>query len=307
MAIGEQLEHAGLVASHGAAFRAAEDELYAAVEGVHALVVALAPVTRRVIDNASSLQLVIKAGIGTENIDLATARARGIRIARTPGVNLDGVAEYTFGALIALARRLPALDSRVRTGAWTEARIDESGLRPGLRGETLGIVGLGGIGSSMAQIALAFGMTVLASDPFLTKKLPPNVTLTTLDELLGRSRYVSINATLTEETHHLIGERELAIMRPDAILVNASRGSIVDTAALASALEAETIGGAIVDVLEQEPPPLDHPLLRAPNSLLTPHIAGTSANGYHAIGALVVEQLQAFCVGKPIPLEQIVV
>ncbi len=306
MGVARGFQAAGIAARAGSSFRIDERALIDQIDGVRVLVVALAPVTARVIAKAGTLGLIAKAGIGTDNIDLAAARRRGIRVTRTPAVNVDGVVEYTIGAMVALAREFVRMDAAVRRGEWTGLRQAHSGLQPDLRGETLGIIGLGGIGRRLADLAAALGMTALACDPLVAAE-STSVPLVPMESVLERARFVSVNALLSDETYHLIGEPELRRMRRDGYLVNSARGPIVDTSALARALEEGWIAGAAIDVHEDEPPPADHPLLRAPNCILTPHLAGATAGGYANIGQLVVSQVASFLAGRPLDPRHVVV
>jgi D-3-phosphoglycerate dehydrogenase len=200
--------------------------------------------------------------------------------------------------IFALARGLPALDAAVRRGEWA-IPADLPPLRR-MRGQTLGIVGVGRIGGAVARKAQALGLETVAFDPYANDEglAALGVESLPLDELLARADHVSIHAPLTAETHHLIGTRELALMKPTATLVNVARGGLVDQAALAEALAAGRLRGAGVDVQEQEPPPADEPLLGLPNAILTPHAAHYSQESMDDLRRSAIEDVAAVLAGR---------
>ncbi len=308
MKVGARLEERGLRARAGSAHTSTLEEVHSLVDAeTRVLIVALGPVPDSVLESPA-LELVVKGGIGTENIDLEAARARGVMVTRTLGVNVEGVAEYTIGAMLMISRDLRHVDTAVRHGRWAEAREAAVGRHVELQGKSLGIIGFGGIGRRLAALAEGFGMDVLVNDPPQQAQLArEGVQVASLDDLLATCQFVSVNPVLTEETYHLIDGPALGRMRPDSYLINAARGPIVDTAALAEALREGRIRGAVVDVLEQEPPDPDHPLLSAPNCVLSPHIAGTTADGYVRIGARAVAHVEAFLAGDSLPEGDLVV
>lgn len=284
-------------------------DLAATVADAEVLCVALARVDAAVIAAAPGLRLVVKCGIGTENIDLDAARAHGVGVVRTAGVNVHGAAEYVIAAALFHGRRLAALDREVRASQWPQARLEWAGRISSLSGKTIGIVGLGAIGRVTARLALAHGMRVLASDPFADgdDAMALGVELTTLGHLLVESDVVTVHAVLDASTHHLFGSEQFRAMKPTALFVNAARGGVVDTNALVDALESRTIAHAVIDVLEVEPPSDDHPLLAVDNCTLTPHIAGCTDHGYDEIGALAADLVRCFLAGDPLPPACIVV
>ena len=283
--------------------------LVATVGDAEILCVALARVDEEVIAAAPNLRLVVKCGIGTENIDLNAARERGVGVVRTTGVNTHGAAEYVIAAALLHGRRLSAFDAAVRDHAWPEARLDWAGKTSSLSGKTMGIVGLGAIGRETVRLATAHGMTVLASDPFADPSVASSlgVDLTTLDRLLEESDVVTVHVVLDASTQHLFGAGQFAAMKPTALFVNAARGGVVDTGALVEALRSGAIAHAVVDVLEEEPPADDHPLLALHNCTLTPHIAGCTDQGYDEIGALAAELVRLFLSGEALPSSCVVV
>src|SRR4051795_8911901 len=228
-------------------------ELADSIGAAEVLCVALARVDAAVMAAAPSLRLIVKCGIGTENIDLDAAREHGVGVVRTAGVNVHGAAEYVIAAALSHGRRLAALDVDVREQRWPEARLEWAGRISSLSGKTIGIVGLGAIGRRTATLALAHGMRVLASDPFAdpAAAAAQHVELTALEELLAESDVVTVHVVLDPSTHHLFGAKEFQAMKPTAVFVNAARGGVVDTNALVDALGSGTIAYAVVDVLEE--------------------------------------------------------
>lgn len=256
---------------------------------------AIRPLTAAMLAAAPRLKILAIASIGTDTVDVAAARARGIVVFNAPGLSAPSVAEFTIGQMLALSRRSCAADAAVRAGGWQ--RPDLYGIE--LAGRTAGIVGLGAVGGRVARLCLAFGMQVLACDPYVRIVLDAGlgestaVRLVDLDTLLRESHFVTLHCPLTEETRGLIGAAELARMRRDAYLLNMARGPVVDEEALARALREGAIAGAAVDVFAEEPPRRS-PLLDAPNCLLSPHIAGVTEEAQarisRAMAARILEE-----------------
>jgi glyoxylate reductase len=232
------------------------------------------------------LQAIANYAVGFDNVDLEAATARGIPVGNTPDVLTETTAELAFALMLAVARRIVEADRYVREGRWGEWEPD---LLVGydLHGSTLGIVGFGRIGRAVARRAEASGMTVIHGIP--------------LDELLERSDFVSLHAPLTPQTRGLIGAAELDRMKPSAILVNTARGPMVDMDALAAALHEGKIAGAGLDVTDPEPLPPDHPLLEAPNLVVTPHIGSASHRTREAMADMAVDNLLAALAGERMP------
>lgn len=279
-------------------------ELVEAVRDAEVVCTSVSAIDRQVLDAAPDLRAIFKCGIGVDNIDVAAAAERGLLVARAGDVNFRSVAEFTIGAGIALQRRLISFDAAVRAGGWNGAFRDEwVGRLATLSGSTLGIVGLGSIGSHLAGLARAHEMTIIASDPFVSpaQMRERGVTAVTLEELMVQADVVSINLVLNDDTHHLIDAEQLALMKPSALLVNASRGPVIDEAALVDALRDRRIGGAALDVYEREPIGADHPLTSLDNCLLSPHASGCTELGYHEIGSRVAEILELYLRGRPLP------
>lgn len=238
-------------------------------------------VTAEVLDRAARLKVIGRAGIGVDNIDVPRATRLGILVLNAPAGNSISAAELTFALLLALARGIPRADRSVREGRWERS---QKGVE--CHGKTLGLVGCGRIGAEVARRARAFGMRVVAYDPYLSPERAREVgaELVTLPDLLEESDFVSIHAPLTEETRGLIGRAELARMKRSAFLLNMARGGIVDEAELAEGLRKKTIAGAALDVFEMEPPPRDHPLLALENVILTPHLGAATSEAQRSVG-----------------------
>jgi phosphoglycerate dehydrogenase-like enzyme len=253
------------------------------------------PFTAARLERLPRLRLLVTTGMANASIDLEAARRRGVTVCGTGGLP-SPTAELTWGLIIALARHITDEDARVRAGGW-QATVGTE-----LAGRTLGVIGLGRLGARVATVGRAFEMDVLAwsqnLDPAHAASL--GATAVSKDELLARADFVTIHLKLSERSRGLIGAAELARMKPTAYLVNTSRGPIVDEAALLEALHAGTIAGAGLDVFDVEPLPSDHPLRRAPNTVLTPHVGYVTARGYEVYYREAVEDIEAFLRGAPV-------
>jgi phosphoglycerate dehydrogenase-like enzyme len=239
--------------------------------------------------------------VGYDAVDLAAATEHGVAVAIAPGTNEDAVAEHTFALLLGLAKGLVVQHNAVRAGGWPrQANLP-------LRGRTLGIVGLGRIGKAVALRGLAFGMRVLAHEPFPDANFVAHhgITLATLERVLAASDFVSLHVPLTPESRHLINRRTLTLMKPNAFLVNTARGGLLNEADLVEALRAERIAGAALDVFEQEPPRADNPLLALDNILFTPHTAGVDLQSRDDMARAAAEAIVALSRGEW-PARQIV-
>ncbi|QCC49191.1 NAD(P)-dependent oxidoreductase [Halobellus limi] len=249
-----------------------EDALLEVVDEYDALLVtSRVPLTRDVIAAADRLKLIGKLGTGIDSVDLDAAREYGVTVTHTPGHNALSVAEHALCLTLACARRLPTAEALLSEGRWR----DEYPLGTRVSGATVGIVGFGNVGKRVGKLLSGFDVDVLVSDPYvptIDAELA-DADARSLDDLLERSDFVILTPELTDETRHLVGRSELDRMRDDAILVNVSRGPVVDEAALVDALRAEQIAGAGLDVFETEPLPADSPLHAFDNVVTTPHIA----------------------------------
>ena len=273
------------------------DQLVAALSGSE-VVVAMrerTPFDRVLLDRLPDLRLLVTTGMANASIDLDAARERGVLVCGTRS-RQAGPAELTWALVLAVTRRVAYEDAAVRAGGW------QTTIGPELSGRTLGVLGLGRLGSIVAGYGRAFGMRVLAwsanLDPGHAREL--GVEPVTLDDLLTRSDVVSVHLKLSDRTLGLLGPRELDLIGPDGYLVNTSRGPIVDEAALVEALRTGRIAGAGLDVFDVEPLPADHPLRTAPRAVLTPHIGYVALDAYRVFYADAVEDVVAWLAGEPV-------
>ena len=256
------------------------------------LIVRRGRVSAAAIASASALQAISKHGVGVDTIDIAAATARGIPVMVTALANYESVAEHALALILAVSRRIPAQDRKVRQGIWD--RQDFGG--DDLRGKTIGIVGFGRIGRRLAELVRPLNMTVLTFDPNPGTGASAAHPVS-LHELLSRADIVSIHCPLNSTTRGLIGRTELALLKPGAIVVNTARGGIIDEPALIEALRERRICAAL-DTLTMEPPPADHPLFAMDNVVLTAHIGGFSGNSYRNMGVGAVENILAVLDGR---------
>ncbi|HTY81087.1 MAG TPA: D-2-hydroxyacid dehydrogenase family protein [Candidatus Bathyarchaeia archaeon] len=253
------------------------------------------PFTRSLLERLPRLKLLITAGMRNASIDMKAAADRGITVCGTAGLPYP-TAELAWALILGLMRRLPAEDRATREGRW------QVSLGVGLNGKTLGVLGLGTLGSRVAKVGRAFEMEVLAWSPNLTAARAAEVgaTLAPRDELLARADIVSIHLVLGDRSRGLIGARELGLMKGSAYLVNTSRGPIVDEAALIRALRDGTIAGAGLDVFDIEPLPRDHPFRSLPNIVISPHLGYVTEETYRVFYGQALEDIQAFLRGEPV-------
>jgi D-3-phosphoglycerate dehydrogenase / 2-oxoglutarate reductase len=250
-----------------------EDEVIAAAHDADGLLVQWAPITRRVMDHLPRCRVIGRYGVGVDMIDLDAARDHNIRVANVPDYCVEEVAAHTLCFLLALSRKISWEDRLMRQGTWNV--VGTIGAINRLYGQTLGLVGVGRIGRRFAEMAAPLGLRILGYD-VAPPANPGPVQFTDLDTVLRESDFISFHCPLTKETQHLMNAAAFAKVKPGAFLINVSRGGVVDTAALVSALAEKKIAGAALDVFEQEPIPPDHPLLKMDNVILTPHIASYS-------------------------------
>ncbi|HYB04792.1 MAG TPA: hydroxyacid dehydrogenase [Nitrososphaerales archaeon] len=260
-----------------------ESELCELVRGVDAIIVGDFPITPKVLDSAPKLKLVAKCGVGYDNIDVNYATKRGVFTTNVPSVLAGPVAEHAILLMLAVAKKLVTADEFVRSNKWDEFRS----LGPGfeLSGKTLGIIGFGAIGSRLAEMAKVFHMKVLAFDPFISSERirACSAEVASMEELLGRSDIVSVNVPLSPATKGLVGEKELRLMKPSAVLINTARGKVLDQKALEKALTSKWIAAAGIDVFENEPPDPKSPLMKLPNITMTPHSAAFTSEATKAL------------------------
>jgi len=261
---------------------------------------------RLLTESQPRLRIVAQMAVGYDNIDVECATRLGVYVTNTPGVLTEAVAEFTWALILAAARRIVEADHYVRWGEWWRTR---TGWHPmmllgvELQGKTLGVLGMGRIGTRVAEIGRAFGMKVIYHNrrrrPEAEERL--GARWVTLEELLRESDILSIHLPLTPETRHMIGERELRMMKPTAILVNVGRGAVVDTEALVKALREGWIAGAALDVFEEEPLPENHPLTAFKNVVLAPHIGSATRETRLKMALMAAENLVAFARGEVPP------
>jgi len=253
------------------------------------------PFPRSVLERLPELRLLVTTGPRNAAIDMAAARERGVIVCGTWGI-VSNTVELTWALILAVARRLPDEVAAVRSGGWQRS------IGVDLSGKTIGVLGLGNIGSQVARVGGAFGMDVIAWSANLTDERAARAGARRVekDDLFRRADVVSVHLVLSDRTRHLIGKDELARMKPGAILVNTSRGPIVDDGALIDALERGAIGGAGLDVYETEPLPPDHPYRRLANVVATPHIGYVTQDCYRIFYDQIVEDVMAFLDGNPV-------
>lgn len=244
------------------------------IQGVEGVIVRTAPFTREIIEAADSLKVIARHGVGVDNIDVQAATERGICVVNTPDANAVSVAEHVIIAMGTLAKQVFRMDSATRANLW-ERRNEYKAID--LECKTLGLIGLGRIGSLVARKALgAYGMAIIAYDPYLSpeKAAAAGITLVPrMEDVLAQADVVTLHTPLTPETREMIDRERLGLMKPSALLINFSRGEVVDETALVEALRNRTIAGAALDVFQQEPPATDHPLYALDNVILSPHSA----------------------------------
>lgn len=266
------------------------DELRVAISNYDALVVrSRTKVTAQIIDAAHRLRVIGRAGVGLDNIEVEVAQRRGIQVVNAPYSVTVSVAEHTLGLMIALARFVPQADASLRRGEWTKNKF--MGIE--LQGKTLGIVGLGRIGSTVSPRAIAMGMRVLAYDPYVTRARALNfgaVMVDTLEELLESSDFISIHTPLMPTTRGLFGSYEFEHMKPNARLIFCARGGVVDERALLRALDEGRLAGAALDVFESEPPG-QNPLVQHPRVIVTPHLGAMTQEAQTKAAVEVAEQI----------------
>jgi D-3-phosphoglycerate dehydrogenase len=245
---------------------------------------------------ASQLRVVGRAGMGLDNVDIDAASLRGVIVMNTPGANTIATAEHAVALLLALCRCVPRADASVRSGEWTRSQF--TGVQ--LYGKTLGIVGLGRIGAQVARRAQAFGMAVVALDPYISDDVARdlNVSLVDLSELLAHSDFITLHTGLTPETRGMINAQSIARMKPGVRVVNCARGGLVDEAALVDALRSGHIAGAALDVFADEPLSPGSPLRAMSNVVLTPHIAASTVEAQRDVGTQIVDQVLAALRGE---------
>ncbi len=274
-------------------------ELAAIVGPYHGLVVRSATkVTAEVIAAAKNLRVIGRAGVGLDNVDADAATQRGIIVMNVPAGNTISTAEHTVTMMLALARRIPQASASLRGGAWERAKF----VGTEVFGKTLGIVGLGKIGTEVAKRAQAFGMEVLAYDPFLStqKAQQLEIQLADLPTIYAQADFITVHVPLTDETRGMIGAKEMAQMKKGVRLINCARGGIIHEQQLADAITSGQVAGAAIDVFEQEPPPKDHPLIKLDQVVCVPHLGASTEEAQFNVAIEVVKQVADALLGRGI-------
>lgn len=264
------------------------------IQGADVLMIANMPLKKEVVEQSDKLKFIDVAFTGVDHIPLEAAKEKKIAVSNASGYSNDSVAELVIGMAVSLFRKIPAVDKKTRSGQTVGRDVGNE-----LKGKTVGIIGTGAIGSRVAELFQAFGCRLLGYD--LYPRQLPDVENVSLEELLGASDLVTIHCPLNESTVKLMNKSTIGMMKQGAFLINAARGPIVDSDALAQALKDGRLSGAAVDVYEMEPPlPEDHPLLSAPNTILTPHIAYLSEESMEKRAKIVFNSLNAWMNGEQI-------
>ncbi len=252
-------------------------------------------VTKDVFAKAGNLKVVGRAGVGVDNIDVAEATARKVIVVNAPTASTVSVAELAIGHMISWCRYLPQADKSIKEGKWEKKSFEGHEMY----GKTLGLIGSGRIGAEVAKRAQAFGMTVIAFDPYLPPEVAAriNVALVDKEKLLRESDFISVHAALTPETRGMVGAKDFAMMKKTAVIVNCARGEIIQEAALADALKNGVIAGAAIDVFEKEPP-AGSPLVTAPHVVFTPHLGASTHEAQTRAGGIIADQVMKALSGK---------
>ena len=270
-----------------------EEQLLEIIPDCAALIVrSETKVNARVLEAARALKVVGRAGVGVDNVDVEAATARGVIVMNTPDGNTISTAEHAFSLLVSVARTIPQASASVVAGLWERKKFQ--GVE--LYGKTLAILGMGRIGSELARRAIAFGMRVLAYDPYMAASRARALQvelIENLDDILPRADFISMHMPLTPETKHMLDARRLALCKPGVRIVNCARGGLVDEAALLAALASGQVAGAALDVFETEPPPADFPLRADPRMVFTPHLGASTAEAQESVGIEIAAAVRA--------------
>lgn len=277
-------------------------EMAARCAGAEVVLTNKAVLNADIIAALTELKYIGVCATGFNIVDIAAAKERGIVVTNVPGYSSASVAQLVFALILELTHAVGRHAQSVAAGKWQACADFSFSEQPllELEGRTLGVVGYGDIGASVARIGLAFGMKVLASKRTWSQPPPERVTPAETDEIFSQSDVISLHCPLTDATKHLVGPRTLALMKPGAFLINTGRGPLIDEAALAEALHAGQIGGAGLDVLSVEPPSAGNPLIGAPNCLITPHVGWATREARTRLIAQVAANLKAWQEGAPV-------
>ena len=257
------------------------------------IMIANMPLKGEVIRACPNLKYIDVAFTGVDHVDLEAAKAGGVKVSNAAGYSTQAVAELCLGLMLDLLRNVPQVTERCRSGGTKDGLVGTE-----LSGKTVGIVGVGAIGTRVAELCHAFGCKVLGNKRHVTGQEPAFIEFVPLDELLERSDIVSLHTPLNDSTKGLINAASIEKMKPGALLINTSRGPVVDSAALAAALDSGRLGGAGIDVFEMEPPvPANHPLLHSKNTIVTPHVAFATAESLEARCKIVFDNIEQWMAG----------
>jgi len=275
------------------------EELKRAIKGCDAIIVRSATkVTKDIIDASDKLRLIGRAGVGLDNVDVAAASKKGIMVVNAPAGNTTSTAEHTFSMIMALSRNVAQANASMKQGKWDKKKF----MGVELYGKTLGIVGLGRIGTEVAKRGLSFEMKIVASDPFLSaeqaKKI--GIELVSFDEVIKKADYITVHTPLTDETRHMLGAKQFKKMKKGAKIVNCARGGIVDEVALVEAIKSGNIGGAALDVFEKEPLNPSSPLLKYENIILTPHLGASTKEAQVNVSVDIANTVKDALLGRGI-------
>lgn len=266
-----------------------EEEIIRVVKDADAILTVYSEVTEKIIDAAKKCKIIVRTGIGTNNIDVDAATKRGIYVANVPDYCFDEVSDHTVTLALALSRKIVLLNQKVKRGEW-----NFEGAQPilAIRGQTFGLIGFGNISKFVAQKVKVFGLNVIAYDPYVKSEDVEGMGIKMVDfrTLLKESDFVSLHTPLTEETKYIINGEALKLMKPTAFLINTARGPLVDEKAIYKALKEKWIAGAGIDVLEQEPPVSDNPLFSLDNVIITPHAAFISDKSEVALRVKAIQE-----------------
>src|ERR1700704_1495399 len=249
-------------------------------------------VTANVLNAGTKLRVVGRAGVGVDNVDVETATRRGVIVLNAPGGNTVSTAEHAFSLLLSVARKIPPAEASIRAGNWDRKSFE--GVE--LYNKTLGVIGMGRIGSELSRRAIAFGMRVLAYDPYLSSSRARSLQVELveeLDDLLPLADFLTLHTPLTPETHHLLNAPRLTKTKRGVRLINCARGGLIDEAALVEALASGQVAGAALDVFEKEPLPADSPLRGIPNLILTPHLGASTVEAQESVGIEIAQAIRA--------------
>ncbi|MCK5083024.1 MAG: phosphoglycerate dehydrogenase [Candidatus Omnitrophica bacterium] len=280
-------------------FGLSPEELKAAIKDYHGLIIRSGTkVTADILDAADQLKVIGRAGVGMDNVDLKAATKKGVIAMNTPSGNTTATAEHTMGMILALARNIPQAYASMKAGKWDRTKF--RGVE--LHGKKLGVIGFGRIGSTVAKFAKAFGMGILAYDPFLSMEIADQkgVVMVAMEVLLSQSDYITMHVPKSSETRNLISDKEFGLMKNTARVVNCARGGVISEAALVKALEEGKIAGCALDVFEQEPLPTDSPLLKFDNCIVTPHLGAATSEAKVNVAIEIAESVRDALLGKGI-------